>query len=241
MNSSKSLCFVAGVLLIVAGSIYAQESSTTTEKKEVEIVHVSGNTVIFIMDGETLQQEISPGFRVDVDGQLVPLSNLVPGQKVMLERTTTTTVVPSSKVVTVRDAEVMNVTARTLVYRDGGDNRSVIVPSDFKFKVDGRVVGIDGLRPGMRLTATIIDESAGSSSTVTSLGATSTAPTALAPAHAPAPAAKPAPPARAPAPAPELPKVLPSTASPIPLIGLLGSALVAIGFGVSRIRRRIDS
>ena len=52
-------------------------------------------------------------------------------------------------------------------------------------------------------------------------------------AAAPAPAPEPAP---APAPAPEAPK-MPKTASPLPLVGLLGLFLTGASFGIRKFRR----
>jgi hypothetical protein len=58
---------------------------------------------------------------------------------------------------------------------------------------------------------------------------------AAAPATTPKPAAAAPPPAAAPAPAP---KHLPKTASPLPLVGLLGGASLAMGALMTTLRRR---
>ena len=229
-------------LALVVGAANAQQAATTqkVEKAEVEIVYVSGNTVVFILDGKVQQREMPADFKIDVGGQMVPLSALKPGQKVMIERTTTTTVLPPEKVTTVRNGEVVSAIGKTLVYREGGVNKSVVVPSDFKFIVDGKHVGMSELKPGMKLTATIVKETPGK--VVESKAVKAAAP---APAAPPAPAAAPAPPppapaaaaapAPAPAPAAEPAKKLPKTASPMPLVGLAGGALFLLG---SALRRR---
>ncbi len=230
MFRMKVMWLVMVLTLVLAAPALTQDT-TTVETVDVEIVYVSGNVVIFVMDDLLVQTEVPEDFRVMVDGEPVPVSALVPGQKVRLERTTTTTVVPETRVVKVRNGEVVRVTGRTLVYREDGQNRSVVVPSDFRFMVNGRPVGLEALRPGMRLTATVVTEGGGGSTEVSRLAASSTAPEAPAPAPVRAPA-----PAPAPDPAPA--KVLPSTASLLPLIGLLGGALFALGAGLSGIRRR---
>ena len=93
------------------------------------------------------------------------MSKLVPGQKVMVERTTTTTTYPTTKVVTVLNGEVLHVTGPTLVYREDGETKKVVVPSDFKFMIDGKAQGVEGLRQGMRLNATLITETGATSVT----------------------------------------------------------------------------
>lgn len=221
--------------LVLAGGVFAQ-STSTTEKKEVEIVQVTGNNVTFIMDGQVLQREVAADFRVNVDGAMVPVSALMPGQKVMLERTTTTRVVPAKSVTKIRNGEVVNVTGGTLVYREDGQNKSVVVDRDFKFNVDGKMTPLAGLHKGMRLTATVVTTSEGAVGTSKVVSATSTAPPKPEPVAAAEPAPPPPPPA--PEPEPEPVKELPKTASPLPLAGLSGGALLLLGAGLSALRRR---
>jgi outer membrane lipoprotein-sorting protein len=241
MSRSKFVFLVIVAALLVTGSAFAQQTATKVEKAEVEIVYVSGNTVVYILDGKVQQREMPADFKIDVGGQMVPLSALKPGQKVMVERTTTTTVLPPEKVVTVRNGEVLQVVGNTLMYREDGQSKKVTPPKDFKFIVDGKHVGIGELRPGMKLTATIVKEKEVAPVTKTALKASADAPkpaapapAAAAPAPAPAPAAAPAP---APAAEPAK-KKMPKTATPLPLVGLAGGALFLLGAGVSALRRR---
>lgn len=222
--------------LVLAGGVLAQ-TTTTTETKEVEIVQVTGNSVTFVMDGQVLQREVADDFRVNVDGRMVPVSELMPGQKVMLERTTTTRVVPAKTVTKIRNGEVVNVTGNTLVYREGGENKSVSVDRDFKFNVDGKMTPLNGLTRGMRLTATVVTTSEAATGTSKVVSATSTTPPKPEPVAAAEPAPPPPPPP-APEPEPEPVKELPKTASPLPLAGLSGGALLLLGAGLSALRRR---
>lgn len=246
MSRSKLVFLVIVVALLVTGSAFAQKTTATVQKAEVEIVYVSGNTVVFILDGKVQQREMPADFKIDVGGQMVPLSALKPGQKVMVERTTTTTVLPPEKVVTVRNGEVVQVVGNTLVYKEGGENKKVVPPKDFKFVVEGKHVGLSELRPGMKLTATIVKETEQAPVTKTALKASAEAPKPAAPAPAPAPTVAPPPPppapvAAAPAPAPApapAKKKLPKTATPLPLVGLAGGALFVLGSGLSALRRR---
>ncbi len=240
MSRSKLVFLVIVAALLVTGSAFAQQSTAKVEKAEVEIVYVSGNTVVFNLDGKVQQRVMPPDFKIDVGGQMVPLSALKPGQKVMVERTTTTTVLPPDKHVTVRNGEVVKVVGNTLIYNEDGKNKQVQPPKDFKFTVEGQPVGITELRPGMKLTATIVTETPGKTVETKALKAAA-APEKPKPAAAappppppPAPAAAPAPPAEPAKPAKKLPK----TASPMPLVGLAGGALFLAGAGLSALRRR---
>lgn len=246
MNRMKLASLLVILSLVVAGAAFAQTTQTVV-KKEVEIVWVSGNSVTFLMDGKVMQRDVPADFKVNVDGKDVPVSALTPGQKVQLEQTTTTRVIPSKDVTTIRNGVVVNVTGQTLIYREGNKQKKIVVPTDFKFKVDGKLVGPEGLSEGMKLTATIVTESKGVTTSAKELKASSTAPKAPAPAAAPA-APAPAPVAAAPAPAPAAPapvaapakpaKKLPKTGSPLPLAGLSGGLLFALGAGLSALRRR---
>ena len=176
MSRSKLVFLVIVAVLLVTGSAFAQQTTAKVEKAEVEIVYVSGNTVVFILDGKVQQRVMPPDFKIDVGGQMVPLADLKPGQKVMVERTTTTTVYPPKKVTTVRNGEVLEKSGRTLIVKENGKNRKITVPKDFKFTVEGKVVGIDEVTPGMKLTATIVTETEVAPTSKTTLAAAAEAP-----------------------------------------------------------------
>ena len=238
MSRSKLVFLVIAIALLVTGSAFAQQSTAKVEKAEVEIVYVSGNTVVFMLDGKVQQREMPADFKIDVGGQMVPLSALKPGQKVMVERTTTTTVLPPEKVVTVRNGEVVKVVGNTLIYNEGGKNKEVQPPKDFKFIVEGKEVGISELRPGMKLTATVVKETPGKVTETRALKAAAEPEKPKPAAAAPPPPPPPPAPAAAPAPPAEPAKKLPKTASPMPLVGLAGGALFLLGSGLSALRRR---
>jgi LPXTG-motif cell wall-anchored protein len=245
MSKSKWFAVALVAVCLVAGGAFAQETKTTVEKVEIEIVHVSGNNVVFLMDGKAVQREMPADFRVMVDGKPVPVSELVPGQKVQVERITKVTPIQAKHIVTVRNGEVVRVAGQTLVYREDNKNKEVKVPKDFFFMVDGKKTAVQNLTPGMKITATIVKDVPQPAKVEQKLAAASTAPKKeepkpAAPAVAPAPAA-PAPAAAAPAPAPEPAKPakkLPKTGSPLPLVGLSGGLFLALGAGLSALRRR---
>ncbi|HVO49968.1 MAG TPA: hypothetical protein VMV60_03160, partial [Thermoanaerobaculia bacterium] len=143
------------------------------------------------------------------------------------------------KTTTIRQGEVVKVNGSVLVYKENGKIFTKTVPAGFRFNVDGREVGVGDLSAGMKITATIVTTST-KMTTEKQRGTVSgaapaepaPAPVAAAPAPAPAPVA-----AAAPAPAPAK-KKLPKTASPMPLIGLLGGLSVAAGAGLRKLRSR---
>lgn len=240
MFRSKWSALVLVAVLLTAGGAFAQTTQTSVQKVEVEIVYVHGNTVVFLENGKAMQREVPPDYRVNVDGKMVPVSELQPGQKVQLERTTTVTTLPPKRVQTVRNGEVVRVVGRTLVYREGDKNKEVVVPADFKFMVDGKSVTAAELKPGMKLSATFITEEAQASQVTTKVAASGKAPKAKEePMAAPAPAPVAAAPEPAPAPEPvKAKKKLPGTGSSLPLVGLTGGVLVALGAGLA-LRRRV--
>src|SRR5262245_31142945 len=54
-----------------------------------------------------------------------------------------------------RTFEVVSVDGNKVVIKEATGAREITVPPDFKFTVDGKEVGVDELKPGMRGTATI--------------------------------------------------------------------------------------
>jgi hypothetical protein len=232
MSKSKLACVVVAFVFVIAGAAWAQ-TSTTVQQAEVEILYVHGNTVAFQLGDEVMERTVPADFRVMVDGKPTPVSELVPGQKVMIEKTTTTTVVPATKVVKIRDGEVINAGGNSLMYKENDQVKTITVPADYKFIVNGQPVGLWKLHKGDKLTATVVTETPGSTTTTSHVRAAAKAPKPAEPAPAPAAAAPAAAPAAEPAPAPKMPK----TASQLPLLGLAGSLLLALGAGLALVRR----
>jgi hypothetical protein len=183
-----------------------------------------------------------------VAGKELGVRELQPGMK--LERTTITTTTPktirTTRSVTGTVWQVSPPNSVILTLPDKTNQRFTI-PRDQKFLIDGKQVDAFGLRPGMRVSATAVSESV---ENVTSQQVRTTGAAAPPP---PPPPAPPQPPARdvavliieAPAtPAPAAAaqattgvQELPRTASPLPLIGLLGLASCGAGFVLRAVRR----
>jgi hypothetical protein len=266
IRTTCSAVLVAGVIWIAPGMLSAaQDRSTTTvtpgaptsttQVERGEVVYVSGNELVVKMDtGEIRSITVPDTARAMVDGKEVTIRDLKPGMK--LQRTITTTQTPRT-VTTVRtvSGSVFAINAPyTLVlsFPDGSPNKQYKIPKDQVFMVDGRPKTAFELQRGTPITATVV-----TTGEEISLGerraTTGTAPVAARPAtpppqpvlliEAPAPApvpvaAAPIPPPRPAAPAEPAPAQLPKTASPVPLLGLLGLALCGASLGLRAIRRR---
>jgi len=244
---------VGAVSLVFAVSMSAQvekESTTTAGKatKEVsvesgEVVMVEGNDLIIKNDqGQIVHfPNVPNSTKFHVGGQELNVHELKPGTK--LERTITVTTTP--KLVTTTETvtgTVWHVTppTRVILTLEDGTNQQFTIPRGTTFMVDGRETNANGLRPGMKISATRVVETP---MTVVNQHTqiTGTAP----PPPPPPPAAipilivvsRPMPaPAPEAAPAPE-PEKLPKTGSDVPLIGLVGLLFLGASFGLTMLRK----
>lgn len=235
----------------------AQQQTTATELRNFEIVSVAGNKVV--VKGQKGAQEITvpPDFVLTVDGKPVTVADLKPGMKGTAKITTTTTTTPVT-VTEVRNGEVMRVTGNSIIVR--GDkgiqmfSEADAAQRNARIMRDGQEVPFTSLRQGDRLTATIVTSKPPRVMTETQVAAAlKSAPAAEKPAAAPAPA-RPAPTGQAAAPPPAAPaptgaattgtapapaRRLPKTGGSLPMLGLLGAALVTLGAALT-VRRRLS-
>jgi hypothetical protein len=240
LSTLLSICLV----ILVRGATFAQQTTTSSEVRQFEIVSVDGNKVV--VKGQKGAQEITvpDDFRLTVNGKPVTVQELKPGMKGTATITTTTTVTPVH-VTEVRNGKVMQKAGNSIIVRvpDGvrmfseGD----VTKRGIKIVRDGRPIAFTDLNVGDTLTATIITEGPPKVMTQRQVDAAmSSAPAAGAPATA-APttgaAAAPRPGPEAPAAAPPA-RRLPKTASPLPLIGLLGAGSSIVGLFLTLRRRR---
>jgi LPXTG-motif cell wall-anchored protein len=230
---SRVVLAAFAIVCLAAGVASAQQSTTSTEAKSFEVIAVDGNRLVVKLPEGTRELTVPEDFRFTVNGQPLSARELKPGMSGTATITTTTTVTP----VTV--TEVKN---GTVIQKSGG---SILVQTEEGYKnftqgaLDkrgvtimryGKSATIDELHTGDKLTATIVTsmppnvmtEKEVQLSTGGSKGA-ATAP-AAASAPAPAPASK--------------SETLPKTASPLPLLGLMGVASLVAGMGLTALRRR---
>ncbi len=224
----KFSVIAAVVLLVGAGAAIAQTS--TVEVRQGTVVHVYGNNLVVKMsDGTVKEFDVQEGFMFDVDGTPTPVSGLKPGT--VLTATVATTQTPYEvRTEEIRKGKVVKKVGQTVFIRgeDGTIRKFAGVPDDVVLTSGGKQITAFDLREGMEVTATIVHTSM-DMVTEREVEVAGSAPAVRRPARKPAPAA-PAAPAAAPA-------MLPSTGSMLPLIGLAGVALLALGLGLGILRR----
>jgi LPXTG-motif cell wall-anchored protein len=225
----------------------SQAPSVTTQTENGVVITVSGNDLVVKMADGTIRhfEDVPEDAKVTVDGKELGIHDLKPGMK--LERTITTTTTPKTiKTVQSVTGTVWSVTPpdSVILSLQGGGNQQFKIPKNQKFNVDGQMVDAFGLKKGMIVTATKVVEvpttQIAESKTVTGeMPPPPPAPPADVPvlvaeeSTAAAPPAEPAPTEVAKA----APDKLPQTASPLPLIGLLGLMSLASSLGVFRKKR----
>jgi len=206
----------------------------TTEIRNGEIVYVNGNQVVVSEPSGVREYTVPQDFKFQLDGKSVGVADLKPGMKVSATITETTT----SQVVTMKrevSGKVLVVGLDGVVIQNSKTGKITEYKSkdvsgrDITILRDGKAIKLTDLKVGERLSATIITTLPPQVVTQREVKARLTQPPA-----APAVAAQ----EPAPAPAVAMAK-LPHTASPLPLIGLLGAAFLAIGTGLRGLRRRL--
>lgn len=260
--TGKSFTFLAALALaagcIFTGQAFAQQK--TVEQKQAgptefkvdtrntTVAYVEGNHLVVRQADGSLEAVLIPaGETFNIDGQNLSLSELKPGM-ILTEEVYTTTKPIMVKTVEITDGTVWNAYPRRLLIRTK-DNKIVDynVPEWATVKINGEEETLSMLRRGQTITATIITEEpmTVSEREVRSHGH-----------HAPAPPKKSVTemmPMAKPAAQPEVAKTeppteiqaaeteekLPETASPLPLIGLLGLLGVAMSLAARAYRKSV--
>jgi len=232
------------VCLTVAVTL-AQQS--TTETKTFHVISVEGNQLVVKLPEGTKELTVPEDFRFTVDGKMLSVHELKPGMTGTATITTKTTSVPVT-VTEVKNGTVMQATGSSIIVRtDQGFKsftQSDIDKRGVKIMRDGQPAQISDFHANDRLTATIITTKPPQVMTQRQVQATlaksapAGAPTPASTTPAAAPTSSPTPtPTGTTAPA-EAPKRLPKTASPLPLLGLVGLSSVVAGLGLTGRRRR---
>jgi hypothetical protein len=238
----------------------AQDTTTTniqhgtpaieTSVRNAEIVYVEGNDLILKLEDGKVEHLVVPDSDVfKVDGKDVGVRDLKAGTKLTQTITTTTTPRYVNTVRTIK-GKIWHVSApnSVIVALPDGSNQIYKVPSHAKFLVNGQPKTVHDLRKGMTFEATIVTDD---THTVVSQNKTMTG-------QAPAP------------PLPQLVGVLlfrqpnaevqpdrspvasvtaehawaearlPQTASPLPVLGMLGLGLLGLSLGVRLIRKKAE-
>jgi hypothetical protein len=221
------------------------EATKQVNVERGEIVYINGNSVVVKMEDGTFRHfdNVPDSLTFMVDGKPVNIHTAKVGMR--LEKQTVTTATP--KVVTTVETvtgKVWHVTPpnSVILTLENGQNQQFKIPKNQKFMVDGRETDAWGLKKGMRVSAQRVTE------VPETVVAQQIKKTGTAPPPPPAPQAD-VPilvvmtqPAAAPAAAPvetaEAPaKKLPTTASELPLIGMLGVLFCGLSLTAMTIRR----
>ncbi len=159
-NASTQRVSVALIsTLLLAGSWAWAQMEVETEVKRGTVLYAKGNSVMVREpSGDDMLYTVPADFRVHVEGRDVPVSQLKPGTELIATITTVT------RPRTVQTTQVIRGTVwevagnSLLVTMESGERRQVEVPGGFKFIVDGEEKGVNELRRGMKLRATIIQK-----------------------------------------------------------------------------------
>lgn len=245
MSRFSRLITAAGAICatLLLGVASAQQNTTKTEVKTFEVLAVSGNTVVARGPDGTKEYNLPKDFKMEMNGQPIAVADLKPGmtvQATITTKTSTRSVVTSE----VKDAEVMNVTAYSVILKtDKGYQKYTperLKSGDIMIYKEGKEVHMAELKKGDRISAMIVTVHPPTTVTERQIQASAkeapkAEPTATAAAEptTPAPAVE-----STPAPAPEpAPKALPKTASHLPGLALLGLLALTSATALTAIRR----
>ncbi len=258
--------FTATAVLLVVGMAQEMPKTTQeqikgvptvkTEQLHGTVTYVEGNDLVVSMStGDIRVFHVPESREFIVDGKSLSVHDLKPGTKLTATVTTTTTRI-TQRTTTVGTGKVWFVSGNTVILTlPNNENRMYKVQDYYRFNVGGQKASVHDLRKGMVVSAEkIVEEPLTEiASNIAVVGQAPPAPaptkTELAerrpvvtqptPAPTPAPtrteAAQPAPPTRVAA--ATAPASLPKTASPLPLVGLLGLLFTGASFGLRTLRR----
>jgi hypothetical protein len=226
-------------LLVALAAPAALAQTTTYEVKQGEVVKVDGNDLVVRTPEGYREFTIPEDFRFQTEGQSLSVHQLKPGMKLTAAIATTRT--PVQIVTTeLRNAEVINANGMSLVVKDQNGEQKIFTKDDFAGKglaiyKDGKPASSFDFRKGDRITALIMTEGPPlvlEEKRVAAIAQNPPPPKTLPAATTTTAAVTPPPPAAEP---PR--KTLPKTANAWPLVGLAGAAFVALGLGLTILRR----
>ena len=243
MSRTALRCVLAVVTLTCVTAALA--SAQTSVTKSFEVVSVDGNDLVVKLPEGTKELTVPEDFRFTVDGQQLSVHDLKPGMKGTAVVTTKTTLVPVT-VTEVKNGTVRQVNGPTIIVQTP-EGFKMFTQSDVnkrgvKIIKDGKPAEISDFRAGDTLSATIVTSMppkvitekqvnaylARAAAGGSAAGSTSTSGSAV-PSSSAAAGASGAPSAEG--------RKLPKTASPLPLVGLIGAASLLIGAGLTARRR----
>ena len=230
----KKFCagLVVAVLGLTAGIVVAQE--TTLEIKNGVVLAVHGNELVFRGPEGVKSVNVPEDFRFDMDGKQLSVHQLEPGMRLTAAITTTTRPVEMTTTEVQSGEIVYTQGGAVIVRKDNGEmtkfTTKTIKESGAIVTKDGKPIDITTLRTGDRISATIVTRQPPTMVTEQEFEVYASNP----PKAAPPPKPQPVRVAQAREPKP---KMLPKTAGLLPLVGLGGLTMLAIGLGLTVARR----
>ncbi len=157
-NTSTQRVLVALIpTLLLAGSWAWAQMEVDTEVKRGTVLVAKGNSVLVReSSGNDHLYTVPEGFLIKVDGKDLTVGQLEPGTELIATITTITRprTVQTTQVIR---GTVWQVAGNTLMFKvESGEQRTAVIPGDFKFNVLGEEKGLTELTRGMKLSATII-------------------------------------------------------------------------------------
>src|SRR5262252_7090966 len=261
MSRSIVRVALACVMIWVTGALGSaqQQTTTTTETKTFEVIAVTGNDLVVKLPEGTKELTVPEDFRFTVDGRQLSVHELKPGMKGTATITTKTTSHPVT-VTEVKNGTVRQVTGSTMIVQtDQGFKsftQSDVDKRGVRIMRNGEPAQLSDFHAGDTLSATIITTRPARVMTEKQVQAT-LARTAAATAGAPSAEAAASPAAaRSAASATggastssraagtsgggaSAGRKLPKTASPVPLIGLIGVVSLVLALALATRRRML--
>jgi hypothetical protein len=239
---AKTIAAAAGALLLAtaamaqgqpSGTTTGTTTTTTTKVESGTVVYASGNTLVTKeADGVTRKHTVPDGFFFQMGGKNVTLADLKPGDHITAVITDVTQVTPVTVTQVLKGKVIESSMGSILVQNAKGQlvkySSKDEQGRDVTIIQNGKEVALGDLKAGDRLTATIITKYPPEVSTLRSVDARVKPAPAPPTVQAAAPAPTPVPVAAAPK-----PTKLPKTASPLPLVALVGGLLALLGAGLT--------
>jgi LPXTG-motif cell wall-anchored protein len=231
MKARIALALMIALILSV-GVTSAQESKI--EIKNGQVLKVEGNTLIVRTPEGVKSVEVPNDFRFDMNGRKLAVGELKPGMTLTAMITTTEKPVQMTATEIRTGTVVHNVGGAVVIRNQDGELKKFTTKQVRAMNVtkDGKPIDLQTLRVGDTVSATVVTQQP--PTTITEKELKVFAAEAPQPRQVVVSQAQPAP-----KPEPER-RVLPKTASPLPLVGLAGLALIGLGAGLTAIRRRFD-